>query len=1384
MATVDPQDQAKINKLYQEYIDLLQKVEDLSFADAKIKADAARSTGTLTKETERLNRQLQDTVFYADSIAQGFKETLAELKGQNVQLNIGKSAFKALSNIASDLNYFQKGISDQTEKQFKIQQEKVLKGKEELIDVRNRLGVIGNENKYRNQSIIDSLKGQDSLTQSQKNLLKELEKEKALLEAANDAIKEGIPTLQRELDISKQIYDVRENLGGLASAAAGVVSKYGGDLSKFLKVDDAIDSVKKYNQSLIDGALKSKKTIEEIQKIEKDRIDTIQNSASVQRSINNEILNIEKQINEVRKESAKETARRAELIRVEARLASGQITDQDEINRLTSKQKDLKKEIKDFDDKRANKIAPLENDRLKQQNELLNTQIKEKQDLAAFDEKEANEKIKAIESVNTLTNKFKSLGVLFKSLGAGFIKGLTDPLAILTFIIDKALTANAQVVELGKSLGLSAGAAENLRQDYADFARSTGDTFINTDRLLKAQSELSKELGIAVRFSNEELATFAKLTELTGLSAQEAGKLAQASAAAGIPTEKYADSIREAAFYAQQATGTHFSSKEILQDVSKLSAGILVKFQGNPKAIGQAVVEAKKLGLTLEQIDKVGESLLNFEQSIENELKAELLTGKQLNLERARAAALSGDQLALTKEISSQVGTLEDFQNMNVIAQKSLADAFGLSRDEMSEMLIKQEAINKYGDEAAKLNKEQLEDMKRQGLSASEYLKKQEQQRTAQAKFQDAIVKLQDLIGNLVAGPVGQLLDALADIVSVAVNILSIFNPLFKVISFIAEKISDFASTDFGKVVLSMGAITLFLPKIATGLGLATKGVMGLGTGIASVFKADTWKSWGKGLQSVFNKDKFTGFFSSLKDKFLEAAGLNKKLEEGLTDTITGAAADKTKEVAAGATEKIVEAGEESLTDKLKDKATETIEGKVEDKAGDLQDKIMGGAEETEDKTDKVERGSDGSKFKDKMTNIAEGIKAFGNGKVILGGLVGLPASAVGLIAMIPGVAGAKLIELINGPKFAESMIGLSTGISLMGTLTVTGGAANLIAASTGLIAMIPGVAGAKLIELINGPKFTESMIGLSTGISAMGTPSVFLGSLGLIAASAGLIAMIPGVIGGSLLGVAGPLIQAGLTSLSVGLTTFGTVAANPMVWAGIGLLASFGAALIPLGYALKLMSPAIESFGKAIKSAFEGIGAIIIAAATGIATMFNSLQNVDVTKLLAIGPALIGIGVGLASLGAGGIIGAIGAFLGGDPIEKLQDLAAAGDGLTKTATALQSIAGALIGVSVALAAIDISKLAALDEFASNRSTESIVGGITDFITAPIKAVGEAIGVGGKEEINAGIDLTPMIAAINEVTAAVNKLHNKDTAINMDGKKVGTTLVQNSYKVA
>ena len=317
-----------------------------------------------------------------------------------------------------------------------------------------------------------------------------------------------------------------------------------------------------------------------------------------------------------------------------------------------------------------------------------------------------------------------------------------------------------------------------MRQNFVAYARANTDAFITTDRLVKAQGELTQELGVAGTYTGKQAEDFTRLTELIGLSANEAGKLARLAIVNSASIEDTTKSIIRGSAAAQRSNNISIDQRAILKDVSNLSEGILVKFQGNPEALGRAVVEARKLGTTLETIDKIGESLLNFESSIENELKAELLTGRQLNLEKARYAALTGDQISLTKEVANQVGSLADFQNMNVLAQRSLAEAFGLSRDELSKMLIDQEKINKLGDVSKMTFDEQLKALKAQGEPLDSILYKQIQQQSAQDKFNNAVTKLQDIVGNLVAGPLGQMLDMFANIMKHTTVIGAIFGGL------------------------------------------------------------------------------------------------------------------------------------------------------------------------------------------------------------------------------------------------------------------------------------------------------------------------------------------------------------------------------------------------------------------------------------------------------------------------------------------------------------------------------------------------------------------------------------------------------------------------------
>lgn len=337
---------------------------------------------------------------------------------------------------------------------------------------------------------------------------------------------------------------------------------------------------------------------------------------------------------------------------------------------------------------------------------------------------------------------------------------------IWKFLLDAALKADKQTTELAKSLGIGKDQASKIREETVKYARTANDAFVTTTKLLEANTELQQQLGVSVKYTDKQSEDFSRLTKLMGLSAEQAGKLARMSIVNGKSIEDTAKSIIKGSAASQRTNKISVDQREVLKDVANLSAGILVKFNQNPEALGRAVVEARKLGINLEEVDKIGESLLNWESSIQNELEAELITGKQINVEKARYAALTGDQVTLMQEVANQAGSLADYQNMNIIAQKSLAQAFGMSRDEMSKMLLDQEKINKLGDVSQMTLEQQLEALKAQGEPLDSVLYKQIQQQSAQEKFNNAVEKLQDILGNLVAGPFGKLLDIISNILS------------------------------------------------------------------------------------------------------------------------------------------------------------------------------------------------------------------------------------------------------------------------------------------------------------------------------------------------------------------------------------------------------------------------------------------------------------------------------------------------------------------------------------------------------------------------------------------------------------------------------------------
>jgi hypothetical protein len=852
------------------------------------------------------------------------------------------------------------------------------------------------------------------------------------------------------------------------------------------------------------------------------------------------------------------------------------------------------------------------------------------------------------------------LSVLMAGLGPlakGFGEALLDPLSLILKIVDAFFKVDKASTDVQRLTGQNSDAIAGANMRYA-----TSVDYLNTI------SELTKQTGMSAQniFSPQVIAGAAELKNTMGLAADEAGGLAIMAQTTSGDIDKTVDSIVDQTSAFNKANRSAVNQNQVLKDVAKTSDGIKASLGGNPAVIAKAASAARRLGMELGQLDKIAGSLLDFEDSIGKEMEAELLLGKDLNLNKARELALNNDLAGVGNELFKNSADINEFGKMNRIQQESYAAALGMTRDELGKIAY-QKAIEAgmTEEQAAAAAGVRAEDMKRAEI--------QEQIQKSVDKLAQAFAPILSIVGDIVGilAPAVQILGGIVGYVVKFLDSLGIIKPL--IIGIVA--------------VMAMGKIASFFGSATAGAMKFAESIKGMKFSFSGMM--DSVKSWGAGIKDAF-KGGMTGA-GKLADTVKDKAGEVTKDAAGRFRDAKGRFAK------APGTDKAVD-----IVDKAKDNVT---------------DKAVGATDKT------VEASNAASKAED-------------------------PKS--------------------SGEKLKEFFTNLAAGLKEMASMEVVGGALALIPASIGLVAFIPGYLGAKLLERLDGEKFRTSLEGLAFGLQAMASSKVLLGSLALIAASVGLIAMIPGVVGGLLLAASATPIATGLGILAGGLVAFGTAMAS-----GVGLLglAALVGAVIGLGFALGIAAPGIEAFGTVITSVFAGLATLVTSVAAGFVTLMDSVSLEKVMNMALLGPALISAAVGLtafsAAMAAGSMASGITSFLtGGGLLSDLQTLVEMAGPLQSVATSLTAIAGALAGIGVALATVETDKLEEMGDLV-----------MTTAFAAPAVAAAGAIGdmiagitgSGGGEKSESNDKL---IAKIDELIVAVKQGKN----INMDGRRVGATL--------
>ena len=366
----------------------------------------------------------------------------------------------------------------------------------------------------------------------------------------------------------------------------------------------------------------------------------------------------------------------------------------------------------------------------------------------------AKEKMKKL-SVELSQGGEKAVGLKgkFKVLGAGLgslkdsLKGIfTDPLFYIGLLakavqklghlfthIDKA-TSN-----IGKTLGSTREAASAMVVSLKGAAGASGDMFLNMDRMVDAQLKLNQLTGTRLRLSNQELADAAYLTELVGLQEEGLKNVFTASVLTGKSQEDLYNTVVD-------SNDSIYASNELFKEAASITGQIAMNLGNNPAAIAKAVGEAKRLGITLDQARSMAMGTLDFENSIQKEMEAQVLTGKAINLNRARELAFSGKFKEAAEDMLNQEGIREAFATGNVLAQQAAAEAVGMSVDQLADAYRNRERDAKLTERARQI---QLQAGNETLTLEEARLKALRENQTISERISNATAKIGDIFGGM-----------------------------------------------------------------------------------------------------------------------------------------------------------------------------------------------------------------------------------------------------------------------------------------------------------------------------------------------------------------------------------------------------------------------------------------------------------------------------------------------------------------------------------------------------------------------------------------------------------------------------------------------------------
>jgi hypothetical protein len=549
-------------------------------------------------------------------------------------------------------------------------------------------------------------------------------------------------------------------------------------------------------------------------------------------------------------------------------LSQSRINSQIKINDLQAELKNLVNEFGDEMQKGSN----LDSEKLKNLTKI----IKSKDDESALEEnllKTSSDTLnvlqKEVATQKSLNNTLgKTVELVALIAGTEFIKDLNAPKSIKelferTYTLFKQIDKSA--TDLRKQFGLFREDAEIIEKNIREIVIDLGEFGVKAEDVQKSMSAIGKTFNYIDVLDKSIVKDIAMMSKQMGISEEKSAKFLKTIG--GIKGESGIANKSMLSFAGSVATAYGIGLDEVMYDVADASDDVRMYAGKTADELIIGAAQARQMGTTLDNMAKSSRSLLNFETSIQAELKASALIGKNINFNEARRLAFQGKTVEANKLILDQAKKIK-FNQLNPIAQEAFAAAAGKSVKELQDMLESENRMksaltsnNKEVRDAAKAQLEKQNLLKTNGkLAQDEYEKN-----LLNKVNQERIVVLQNRLNAALQKIMLPVLESLTTAMENLVNLTEGMD--------LTTLIKDlYAANILIKNTLASG-ITNIINKVKAVLNLPVKVVKSLNDSISNLSTKTTNFLINKfsTIKNAINfvKGYFINFELLVKDKFL-----------------------------------------------------------------------------------------------------------------------------------------------------------------------------------------------------------------------------------------------------------------------------------------------------------------------------------------------------------------------------------------------------------------------------------------------------------------------------------------------------------------------------------